>query len=139
MPCHPDRREESPLGISESTCQGAWGSQGDASVSRRTLTILWIITGLVALLLAAATLRLAARSRSQALLGRKVYLTGRSSGVQLHQEPDLDSPIVAVLVRGSTVTVLDSVARGDQTWYRVQKADMTPGWVPDERISTNPP
>jgi hypothetical protein len=108
-------------------------------VSRRTLTILWIITGLVALLLAAATLRLAARSRSQALLGRKVYLTGRSSGVQLHQEPDLDSPIVAVLVRGSTVTVLDSVARGDQTWYRVQKADMTPGWVPDERISTNPP
>jgi hypothetical protein len=103
------------------------------------LTTLWIITGLVALLLAAATLRLAARSRSQAILGGKVYLTGRSSTVQLHEEPDQDSPVAAVLVRGSTVTVLDFVTTGDQTWYRVQKADMTPGWVPDERISTSPP
>jgi hypothetical protein len=108
-------------------------------VSRKTLYVLWIVTSIVALLLTAATLRLAARERSQALLRQTVYLTGGGSVVGLHQEPDRASPVVAALARGSEVTVLNLNTEGGESWYRVQKRDMTPGWVPRAWIRLDPP
>jgi hypothetical protein len=101
--------------------------------------MLWIITGLVALVLAFATVRLAARAKSQAVFGSTVYLTGRRSTIKLHEVPDPSSPVAAALVRGSAVIILDFAIGEEQTWYLVQKGDMTPGWVSAEYISQNPP
>jgi hypothetical protein len=103
------------------------------------LVLLWIVTGLVVLVLMAATLKLAARSRAQAIVGHTVYLVGRDGAIELHQEPDADSPVVAGLVRSSPVTVVGLMTREGQTWYRVQKGSMTPGWVLASQVSTEPP
>jgi len=104
-------------------------------LSNRTIRILWVITGLVALILAFSTLRLVARTRSQAILGQPIVLTGRGSAAELHQEPDPDSPIVAALVRGSTVIVLDQDQHDGQTWYLIRKNNMTPGWIPASSVN----
>jgi 2-methylcitrate dehydratase PrpD len=108
-------------------------------VSRRALASLWIITVLLAVILTGATLRLATKARTQTILSETVYLTGGSSSIQLHAEADRASPAVAALVRGSAVTVIDFTDEGGQTWYLVQKANMTPGWVHSEHISLDQP
>ena len=108
-------------------------------MSRRTLGVLWAITGLVVVILTVATIGLAAESRNRAILSETVYLTGRSTSIQLHAEPYLSSPAVAALARGSAVTVVKSVREGSETWYLVQKAKMTPGWIRSEHIRQNPP
>jgi hypothetical protein len=112
---------------------------GNLTVSKKTLTILWIITGLVALVLAFATVRLATRAKSQALFGSTGYLAGRRNTINVRESPDAASPVVAVLVRGSAVTILDSRVEGGQTWYLIQKDKMTPGWISAEFISQDPP
>lgn len=101
--------------------------------------MLWVITGLVIVILTIATIRLAAESRNQTIPSETAYLTGRSTSIQLHAEPDFSSPAVAALVRGSAVTVINSVREGSETWYLVQKAKMTPGWIRSEHIRQDPP
>ncbi len=108
-------------------------------MSKRTLTTLWIVTGLVALVLAALTIRLAARARNQIVVNSTVYLVGEGVSVGLHEGPDPASPIIAVLVRGSAVTVLDFATEGGQMWYYIQKEAMTPGWVPAEHVRRSSP
>lgn len=108
-------------------------------MSKKTRRILWAATGLVALVLAITTLRLAARTQSQAILGQPVVLTGRGSAAELYEEPSTDSLIVAALVRGSTVIVLDQDSRDGETWYLVRKGTMTPGWILASSVSRDPP
>ncbi len=43
-------------------------------MSKKTLSTLWIITGLVALVLMAATIGLASKARAKAVLNSEVYL-----------------------------------------------------------------
>jgi len=101
--------------------------------------ILWVVTVLVAVFLLVATLRLAARARSQSILGQTVYLIGRGSAAKLYQEPDPGSPVVAALVHGSTVVILDQVNRDGETWVLVRKSNTTPGWIPADTVSRDPP
>ena len=108
-------------------------------MSKKSLVTAWIITGMVALVLAAVTLKLATRARAQAILSRDVYLNGQSPTIQLYEEPDEASEAVAVLVRGSLVAVIDSVTRSGETWYRVQKGAMIPGWVHGRHIRLDKP
>jgi hypothetical protein len=109
------------------------------SMSKRLFWVLWALAGCVFVALLAATLTLAARARAQAVLGRPVYLTSNTMTVRLHQQPRASSPVVAVLVRGSEVIVNEVTSRGGQTWYFVRKGEMTPGWVPSNRIRFRPP
>lgn len=108
-------------------------------MSKKTLRVLWLLTAAMALILVVATLRLADRARGQAVLGSTVYLDGRARTIQLRDAPGESSGVVAALVRGSAVTVLASVTHKGQTWYRVQKADMTPGWIPGGVVRLDPP
>ncbi|MGD8625801.1 MAG: SH3 domain-containing protein [Anaerolineae bacterium] len=107
--------------------------------SKKTLTILWIVTGLVALVLALVTVRLAARATSQAVFGSTAYLAGRRNAIRLRESPDAAAPVTAILVRGSAVTILDTTVEGEQPWYLIQKGDTTPGWVSGEFLSQDPP
>jgi len=103
------------------------------------LYTLWLLTAIVAVALLAATITLAARDRSYRILNSTVYLTNREPTIRLHQGPDGESPVVAALVRGSAVTVLDTSSGAGQIWYRVQKGEMTPGWVPAGQVRLKRP
>jgi SH3-like domain-containing protein len=86
-----------------------------------------------------ATIGLAAKARAQADQLITVYLTGKGFVVQLREQPDQMSRVVAILERGTAVTVTDSFTEGDQTWYHVQKAETSFGWVKAEYVSLSPP
>ena len=106
-------------------------------MSKRRLYTLWLLTAMVAVALLVATITLADRARTYRILNGTVYLTGRENTVHLRQEPDGESPVVAAFVRGSAVTVLEVSSGEGQTWYLVQKGEMTPGWVPADQVRLN--
>jgi uncharacterized protein YgiM (DUF1202 family) len=108
-------------------------------MSGKIRTLLWVLAGVVAVVLAVATFRLAARARGQNILSQTVYVTAQRGAVGLRTEPDEDAPVVAALVRGSAVTIIEVSTQGTQTWYRIQKGSMKPGWVPADFVSRNPP
>ena len=108
-------------------------------MSKRRLYTLWFLTAIVAAALLAATITLAARARTYRILNSTVYLTSNELVVHLHEGPDGESPVVAALARGSAVTVLDLSSGEGQIWYRVQKGEMTPGWVPAGQVRLNQP
>jgi uncharacterized protein YgiM (DUF1202 family) len=91
----------------------------------------------VAVALLVATITLADRARTDQILNSTVYLTGSENTVHLRQGPDSESPVVAAFMRGSAVTVLEISGADDQIWYRVQKGDMTPGWIPADQVRLN--
>jgi len=107
-------------------------------MSKKTLSILWIITGLVAVVLMATTIRLAAKARAKAILNSEVYLSRTSSLNVLHDQPDRFSRVVATLKRGTAVIVRDSTTEDGQTWYYVE-ARTASGWVEAEYVSREPP
>lgn len=108
-------------------------------MSKRTLVVMWIVTLVVVAGLTAATAALSARSRTYRILNDTVFLTSGAVSVHLRERPDPAAPVVAGLVRGSAVTVLDFAQVNGQTWYLVQKETMVPGWIPAEQIRLNPP
>lgn len=108
-------------------------------MSKKVLSGLWILTGLAALVLLVTTIGLAVKAQAQADQPITVYLTGKGLVVQLREQPDQMSRVVAILERGTVVTVTDSVTEGDQTWYHVQKAETSSGWVKAEYVSLSPP
>jgi hypothetical protein len=108
-------------------------------VSGKVRKGLWLLAGLVAVLLLAATIGLVVRSRTQAIVGQTVFLVSRGGAVKLYQSPSQDSENVAALVRGSQVLVVGLSKQEDQTWYLVQKGEMTPGWIPASGASQDPP
>ena len=107
-------------------------------MSKKTLSTLWIITGLVTVVLLAATIGLASKARAKAILNSEVYLNRMSSLNVLHDQPDRFSRIIATLKRGTAVIVRDSVTKDGQTWYYVE-ARTASGWVEAEYVSLEPP
>jgi len=107
-------------------------------MSKKTLPTLWIITGLVALILVAATIGSAAKARTKAILNSEVYLNRTSSLNVLYDQPDRFSRIIATFKRGTPVTVRDFVTKDGQTWYHVE-ARTASGWVEAEYVSSSPP
>lgn len=100
---------------------------------------LWLLAGVVAVALVVMTVRLATRSRNLALVNQTVYLAEQRGAVGLREGPDPASPVVAALVRGSAVTILEVTIERGQTWILVQKANTVPGWIPLEAVTRDPP
>ncbi len=107
-------------------------------MSKKTLSALWVITALVALVLMVATIGLASRARAKAILNSTVYLNRKSGLNVLHDQPDRFSRIIATLKRGTEVIVRDSATKDGQTWYYVEARTVL-GWVEAEYVSPNPP
>ena len=107
-------------------------------MSKKLLSRLWILTGLVALVLLVATVSLTSRAASQADQTVTVYLTGGGRLFQLYEEPDRLARVRSVLDYGTAVEVVDSTKDMDQQWYYVEVEDKS-GWIPAEYISLEPP
>lgn len=109
------------------------------TTSGRALRLKWVVTAVVAVVLAVLTWRLAMQAEAQAMLQRTAYLAGPQNMVSLYSEPDRDSDVVAVLARGSSVRVVATWNGATGQWYRVEKGQMTSGWVPARQISGERP
>ena len=107
-------------------------------MSKRLFRSLWILAGLVALLLLGATIGLIVRSRAQVSQGVTAHVTGSSSLFHLREQPDRTSRIVAMLERGTAVTVTNSVTENDQTWYWVETEDRS-GWIQAQHVRLDAP
>ena len=106
-------------------------------MSKKLISRLWVLTGLVALVLLVATVSLASRATSQSDQAVTVYLTGGRL-FQLYEEPDRLSRVRSVLDYGTAVEVVDSTQDMEQQWYYVEVEDKE-GWIPAESVSLEPP
>ena len=104
----------------------------------KRLTILWIITGLAAVILLVFTLNLRSRALTQEAAGFTGRITGLNSAVYLYEQPSTTSRIVTILDLGATVHVSDSDSDGSTEWYYVD-SEGAAGWLPASRVSHDPP
>jgi hypothetical protein len=106
-------------------------------MSKRRLTILWITTAIVAALLLGATFNVFQKSQEVQEAGFTGYVIGVNSAIYLRSLPSNAGSIVTILELGMPVHVSDSARQGNVDWYLVETAT-SEGWIPAERISTNP-
>jgi hypothetical protein len=107
-------------------------------LSKEQLTILWVLTGLAAAMLLLFTINLYQRDREARKAGFNGYITGRSGAIYLRQDPGSNAPIVTVLELDTPVFVSESVSQNGADWLRVETGTAE-GWLPAERVTTDPP
>lgn len=107
-------------------------------MSKKIISVLWVLAGLVAVVLLVATIGLAVKARDQADRGVTAYLTSGSKLVILLKQPSQAGIVAAIVERGTAVAIVDAITESDQTWYHV-KAGTDSGWVQAEYISLSPP
>jgi uncharacterized protein YgiM (DUF1202 family) len=108
-------------------------------MSKGTLTRLWIVTGLVALVLITATVALATRAHHANMQDKRAYVTSRDGSINVYEGPDRDSPVLVTLRNGSSVLVMDYATINGRTWYYVKRSGASAGWIPARNISLNRP
>ncbi len=107
-------------------------------MSKKLISRLWILTGLIALVLLVTTVSLTLRATSQTDQTVTAYLTGGGRLFQLYEEPNRLARVRSVLDYGAAVEVVDSAQERDQLWYYVQAEDKS-GWIPAESVRLEPP
>lgn len=107
-------------------------------MSSKAISILWKLTGLVAVGLLLATISLVLRYREYANVEVKAYTSGPVASIYLREKPSDQSKIVTVIPRGTPVTIIGSFSQEDQTWYQVKSGDHA-GWMAANHISLTPP
>jgi SH3-like domain-containing protein len=103
-------------------------------MNKNTLRMLWAITAIAALGLAAATINLMRLSRQgEFARGSVVQVTSEDNLVLLRDEPEEAANFSAILENGASVTILDIDTSREEPWYRVE-AEAGAGWVPESNI-----
>ena len=98
-------------------------------MSKKGFSILWMLTGIIALALLALTVGLVIRAGSLAepgVAGR--VIDSGSTVVLLHAQPGRTAEVITILDPQTALTVVDSQREGDVLWYEVQTA-AGQGWV----------
>jgi hypothetical protein len=99
----------------------------------KTLRTLWILTGLVALALLAATIALGIQARVVQELRVPARITSARTPVYLRDYPSATQRILTLLDPGTRVIVVDAAARAGRNWYQVE-VDERIGWVPAANV-----
>lgn len=107
-------------------------------MSKRVSRILWITTGIAALLLAAATIHLDQRARLQAPLGETMYIQGAGGSAPIWPQPGKAEGDPDPAQSGAPVTVLDLEQTDDGVWYYIEGA-LSRGWVREGSLRETPP
>jgi Bacterial SH3 domain len=103
-------------------------------MSKRTIRNLWLITGVVAVILLAATLYLSREARLKEEAGYSATIMGLNSVIYLRQQPDPTSHIVTILEIGQQVFVSEISEDGVIPWAKIRTGEFE-GWIPAERIA----
>jgi hypothetical protein len=107
-------------------------------MSKKTIRLLWLITGAAAVVLFAATVYLSREAEAKEDAGYSAFVAGLNSVIYLRQAPDPTSHIVTILEYGQQVFVLEIPEDQANPWARV-RTDIHEGWLPAERMSAEPP
>jgi SH3-like domain-containing protein len=107
-------------------------------MSQRTISILWVITGLAALIMLIATLHLTIKTRNAARVEVTAYISGSKPSVYMRQSPSEHSKIVTILKVGTRISIKNASTENEIDWYYVSYEDQS-GWIPVDQISLNPP
>lgn len=100
--------------------------------------ILWFFTGGVALILLSLTVILAAQAHQLQNRSYPAYVGGNSISVYLRERPMGTGKVVAVLSRGSKISVTHVQEISGRTWFEVEVDDQH-GWLPQTSVSLDPP
>ena len=106
-------------------------------MSRKTVRYLWIVTCLIAVILAAFTVYLSKEARAKEEAGYSAYIVGANSVIYLRQNPDPTSHVVTILELGQQVFVTDISDDGPIPWAQIRAGDYE-GWIPAQRIGEEP-
>ncbi len=109
------------------------------TLSEKTLTTLWIVTGLAALSLLAATIYLGAKTRTTGEVRAEAVIQSTGGTVYLYTRPGASERILTVLEPGTPVTVSSKETQNGRIWLFV-KTESFAGWVPaaSVRLAENP-
>lgn len=105
---------------------------------RKHLTIIWIFTGFVALLLLVTTLRLSAQAGSVQEEGIRGTISGSPGAIYLRDSPDTAGAVITILELGDAVQILQSKNEQGVAWHFVE-TDLVSGWIPAERVALESP
>lgn len=104
----------------------------------KMLSRLWMVTALLILALAAATLALTLRARAIADLGVDGRVGGYRSVVYLREQPSAVAAIATVLRTNQEVKVTNSREESGRLWYFVRTEEEA-GWVLAEQVTLKLP
>lgn len=104
-------------------------------MSKKTLTRLWMVTGLVALFLVVATILVATRAKHAGMRDERVFVTSSDGWISVYEQPDRESTVVVTLANGSSVLIVDYTISRGRTWFLVSRSGAEPGWVLARDIS----
>jgi hypothetical protein len=102
-------------------------------MSKKTLTLLWVVTGLAALSLLAATISLAAKASPADVAGSDAVVSNTGEAVYLRASPGATRRILSILAPGEPVTILSEETRNQRIWFFIETETLT-GWVPAASI-----
>ncbi|MBN2499395.1 MAG: SH3 domain-containing protein [Anaerolineales bacterium] len=98
-------------------------------MSKKALSILWTLTGIVALGLLALTITIVIQTGALAETGIPGQVTDSTGAVVLlHAEPSRTATVITILEAQAALTVTDSQREDDVLWYQVQ-TEAGQGWV----------
>jgi hypothetical protein len=106
-------------------------------VSEKTISRLWYLTGILALLLLIGTASLVTRGADLDDVGFDAALNRSGGPVVVREGPTGLDPIITILPQGSPVFVVDATESEGRNWVLIQ-ADEIEGWVPAEEIRVSP-
>ena len=109
------------------------------TLSEKTLTTLWIVTGLAVLGLLAATIYLGLSTRTAGEVRAEAVIQSAGGTVYLYARPGASERILTVLEPGTPVTVTSEQTQNGRIWLLV-KTEAFAGWVPaaSVRLAENP-
>ena len=111
-------------------------------MSKKTILILWSVTGTVALILLGITVNLAIQSNAQGgETGQHVraYLTSEQPLIIILEKPEQRSIVASIQERGVSIVVTEYLRRSGEDWYHVNFSETEAGWVQGEYISLERP
>ncbi len=101
-------------------------------------SIVWVVTGIAAMVLLGFTIVLGVKASGQAGLGLEIYLTSPVGLIHIHEDPSVYSPTVGIVENGTSAIIRRRQHVGDVVWYFVE-VETTSGWVDETRLSAEPP
>ena len=98
--------------------------------SNKIVSILWRLTGLIALDFVVVTIILAVQAGNQTIIGVAGQIGGPNPIVYVRDEPHGGGQILTALRRGTDVVIINSTERGHTTWYEIAVNDYRVGRHP---------
>lgn len=108
-------------------------------MSKKTITFLWVLTGIAAITLSIFTVKLYNQIKASEIQeGIEVYIAGDNNIVLLRENPTERSRVSAIIEFGSRVTIMGNDSGLADQWYFVE-SEAGSGWISANLLSSERP